>query len=32
AAGTALAGHEVGFAPGDTITGSSSAQVSDRRV
>jgi malate dehydrogenase (oxaloacetate-decarboxylating) len=32
AAGTALAGHEVGFAPGDTITGSSSAQLSDRRV
>ena len=32
AAGTALAGHEVGFAPGDTITGASSAQVGDRRV
>jgi malate dehydrogenase (oxaloacetate-decarboxylating) len=33
AAGTALAGHEVGFAPGDTIAGSSSgAPVGDRRV
>jgi malate dehydrogenase (oxaloacetate-decarboxylating) len=33
AAGTALAGHEVGFAPGETITGGASApQVSERRV
>jgi malate dehydrogenase (oxaloacetate-decarboxylating) len=33
AAGTALAGHEVGFAHGDTITGTSAAaQVGDRRV
>ena len=33
AAGTALAGNEVGFAPGDTVTGGAgSTQVSDRRV